>query len=196
MLDGRAEAVVLPIDWATFGAAHAARPVALANDLLLEQASSPADGEAGATPTLAARFGEVDEDERADLVTSVVRHAVGRVLRLPESRIDDRQPFGGLGLDSLMAIELRNSLETEVGFKLSATMAWNYPTVADLSAHVLSRLGGAGRADIDGDDADRVGDLDSVAASPTGDDVDTLAAAVADLDDDDALRALMGRGSS
>jgi hypothetical protein len=75
-------------------------------------------------------------------------------------------------------------------------MAWNYPTVADLSAHVLSRLGGAGRADIDGDDADRVGDLDSVAASPTGDDVDTLAAAVADLDDDDALRALMGRGSS
>ena len=34
-----------------------------------------------------------------------------------------------MGLNSLMAIELRNRLETALGRPLSATLAWNYPTI-------------------------------------------------------------------
>jgi myxalamid-type polyketide synthase MxaE and MxaD len=34
-----------------------------------------------------------------------------------------------MGLSSLMAIELRNRLETALGRPLSATLAWNYPTI-------------------------------------------------------------------
>ncbi len=45
-----------------------------------------------------------------------------------------------MGLDSLMALELRNRLEAETGLKLSATVAWNYPTVARLAEHLAERM--------------------------------------------------------
>jgi acyl carrier protein len=117
----------------------------------------------------------------------VVRRIVGHVLKLPESRIDDRQPFGSLGLDSLMSIELRNRLETEVGLKLSATVAWNYPTVTELGAHVLSGL----------DLAPPTADRDARAERPTSDadraaTVSVARMAVAELTDDEVLSALMG----
>jgi acyl carrier protein len=51
------------------------------------------------------------------------------VLRLAPARIDPRRPLGAMGLDSLMALELRNRLESALGRTLSATLAWNYPTV-------------------------------------------------------------------
>ena len=40
----------------------------------------------------------------------------------------------------LRSIELRNRLERVLGMKLSATVAWNYPTVRELAGYVLSRL--------------------------------------------------------
>ena len=54
--------------------------------------------------------------------------AVGRVLKIAPSRLDLTKTLGNMGLNSLMAIELRNRLETTLGRPLSATLAWNYPT--------------------------------------------------------------------
>jgi hypothetical protein len=39
-----------------------------------------------------------------------------------------------------MALELRNRLESEAQLKLSATLAFNYPTVAALAAHLADRM--------------------------------------------------------
>jgi acyl carrier protein len=164
------------------------RPIALVADLAEEGAAIvDADGDGGRASTLAELLEATPVDERPELAESTVRRLVGSVLKMPESRIDATTPFGSLGLDSLMAIELRNALEVEVGLKLSATMAWNYPTVVDLRDYVLMRLGAGGSA-ADLDDAGSDADRDGAASA----DVDDLAAAVAALDDDAALRALMG----
>ena len=45
------------------------------------------------------------------MAEAVVRRLLGSVMKLPGERIDPDQPFGTLGLDSLMAIELRNRVE-------------------------------------------------------------------------------------
>jgi hypothetical protein len=39
-------------------------------------------------------------------------------------------------LTSLLALELRNRLERALGRRLPATLAWNFPTVATLAAHL------------------------------------------------------------
>ena len=65
-----------------------------------------------------------------------MRDAVGGVLRLPADQIDRHRPFGSLGLDSLMALELRNRLERALQRPLSATLAWNYPTVDALAGYL------------------------------------------------------------
>src|SRR5262249_22141202 len=50
-------------------------------------------------------------------------------------------PLNTLGFDSLMALELRNRLEASIGVTLSATMAWNYPTVAEIAPHLAQKMG-------------------------------------------------------
>jgi len=51
------------------------------------------------------------------------------------------KPLKSLGLDSLMALELRNRLEADLGLKLSATLVWNHPTVTALVPHLADRMG-------------------------------------------------------
>jgi NADPH:quinone reductase-like Zn-dependent oxidoreductase/acyl carrier protein len=62
------------------------------------------------------------------------------VLRIPADRIDRHLPLKALGLDSLMALELRNRLEPATGLDLPATVVWNHPTVVLLAAHLSGRM--------------------------------------------------------
>lgn len=63
------------------------------------------------------------------------------VLKLECSAIDPNRPFGALGLDSLMALELRNRCEKGLGLTLSATMAWNHSSIGSLASHLSQKLG-------------------------------------------------------
>ena len=65
---------------------------------------------------------------------------LGRVLRMDETKLRRDKPFGDYGLDSLMAVELKNRFESELGIPLPATLAWNYPTIATLSEHLAGQL--------------------------------------------------------
>jgi acyl transferase domain-containing protein/acyl carrier protein len=70
-----------------------------------------------------------------------LQEQIGHVLRQSPSRIDEKTPFRNLGLDSLMGLELRNRLDTELSLQLPATVVWNYPTVRSLAIHLASLLG-------------------------------------------------------
>ncbi|WP_437310876.1 type I polyketide synthase [Sorangium sp. So ce388] len=69
-----------------------------------------------------------------------LREQLGHVLRLSPSRIDPEAPLGGMGLDSLMSLELRNRLEASLGLRLPATLAFRYPTVAALVGRLAELL--------------------------------------------------------
>jgi myxalamid-type polyketide synthase MxaD len=64
-----------------------------------------------------------------------------QVLRLDASQLDRRKPLGDLGFDSLMALELRNVLETALRVQLSATLIWRYPTLSALTDHLAEKMG-------------------------------------------------------
>jgi acyl transferase domain-containing protein/SAM-dependent methyltransferase len=116
-------------------AAHAGMPAA---------ASTPAATQAAEDAS--ARRGRIDAalpEERADLLRAFVRDQVMRVLRRPP---DDppglREPLMDLGVDSLMAIQLRASLGAGLGLErpLPATLIFDHPTIAGLADLLLSRL--------------------------------------------------------
>jgi NAD(P)-dependent dehydrogenase (short-subunit alcohol dehydrogenase family)/acyl carrier protein len=87
------------------------------------------------------RLKSADPGERQALLERLVLEQAGSVLRLPPSHIDRAAPLKGLGMDSLMSLELRNRIEASLGIRLSATILFTYPSASSLAAHLLERLG-------------------------------------------------------
>jgi acyl carrier protein len=79
--------------------------------------------------------------QRQRLLEEYLQTLVARILRSAPSRIAFDKPLGTLGLDSLMGVELRNKLETNLRLKLSATLVWNYPTIQQLASYLADKLG-------------------------------------------------------
>ena len=63
--------------------------------------------------------------------------------------LDPRTPLGDLGLDSLLAVELRNVIGTALGRTLPATLLFDHPTLDALADHLLAQLGGGGSAAVE-----------------------------------------------
>lgn len=71
---------------------------------------------------------------------SYLQQQLAQVLKLAAGRIDVNKPLRTLGLDSLMALELRNRLEAATGAPVAATVIWNYPTISQLAPQIASRM--------------------------------------------------------
>lgn len=76
-----------------------------------------------------------DPAELLELVRAHATSALGRAAVVP-----DRTPLRELGLDSMMAVELRNALSADLGVRLPATLLFDHPTVAAVSEEI-ARLG-------------------------------------------------------
>ncbi|THA60913.1 SDR family NAD(P)-dependent oxidoreductase, partial [Streptomyces sp. A0642] len=80
-------------------------------------------------------------DRRSDLVTEMVQREVATVLGVSgPGSLSPKQVLKDLGLDSLMAVELRRRLSAESGISLPATLAFDYPTPDHIARLVLSRM--------------------------------------------------------
>jgi acyl carrier protein len=76
-------------------------------------------------------------NQRRALVVEQIRSDAGRVLGLSNlESLPNNKPLNELGLDSVMAIELRNAIRAAIGRSLPATLLFDYPTVDALTNHV------------------------------------------------------------
>jgi myxalamid-type polyketide synthase MxaC len=80
-------------------------------------------------------------DQRRQLIGNYLHEQITHVLRLDPTQLDENTPFGSLGFDSLMALELRNQLEDHLGLNLPVTLIWNYQTIAELTSHLAEKMG-------------------------------------------------------
>jgi acyl carrier protein len=78
---------------------------------------------------------------RSELLVSHVRDQVMAVLNLPASApLPINQGFFELGMDSLMAMEVRNRLQNTLGLVLPVTVVLENGTIAALAAHLIGAL--------------------------------------------------------
>jgi amino acid adenylation domain-containing protein len=66
---------------------------------------------------------------------------LSRRLKIAPEEIGVREPFARFGLDSIGAVGLSGELETWLGRRLDPTLAYDYPSVASLAAHLAGSIG-------------------------------------------------------
>jgi acyl carrier protein/NAD(P)-dependent dehydrogenase (short-subunit alcohol dehydrogenase family) len=139
----RSQLVVLSIDWPAFLAGHApgTEPSLYAELVEHEPSSDPGirPDPRGDVRPLAERIAAAAPARRLRVVEDSVRQEAARVLGLTPTQIDDLdRPLNELGLDSLMAVELRNRLGSALGSTLPATLLFEYPSVRGLAEYLAS----------------------------------------------------------
>jgi len=113
----------------------------------------------GQPPTLFERFGRqqkerlirrgklaeelkaLDTEARRARLTEFVVGEFARVSGLPRpDAVDTGRAFSEMGLDSLLALDLRNCLETELDCSLSPTLLFEHPNIVSVVEHLLLAL--------------------------------------------------------
>jgi len=91
-----------------------------------------------------------NQGERQHLMESYLCEQAAGVLRLPADRLDVQQPLTALGLDSLMAIELKNRIEHELNVRIPIVTFLQGVSIAQFATQML----------------DQITTMDSVASTP------------------------------
>ncbi|MGW0932759.1 amino acid adenylation domain-containing protein [Streptomyces sp. NPDC002644] len=134
---------VADIDWSRFAPAYrAARPRPLLDTV--EEARPEQEphtlAEASAGRELRARLAPRDAEERLGLLTVLVRDEAAPVLGRDADTLPTEQPLQQLGLDSLMAVTLRNQLIRATGLPLTTEMILRHASCAGIAARILEEL--------------------------------------------------------
>ena len=80
--------------------------------------------------------------EKEAVIAQAVREVVGSVLRVKPDTLRDDQPLTDLGLDSLMGVEIENSLEAAVGVALPPASLMRARTIGQIATVIAGHMGG------------------------------------------------------
>ncbi|MEP7311426.1 MAG: type I polyketide synthase [Pseudomonadota bacterium] len=128
---------VLATDWSHLRDAAGAAPAPFFDELLAGSPRAAVTGRKSASPaataTLRERIAAAAANRRRNVLRDFVRDQTMRVLGLQNAEeLDINEPLRQMGLDSLMAVELRNNLGGAAGQVLPATVTFDHPSVAAL----------------------------------------------------------------
>jgi acyl transferase domain-containing protein/acyl carrier protein len=134
---GVSHKTVADVDWRVFGPIFEARR----NRPLLDKvAVRPQPQEESGNKReekrslLLDRIEQAPWTEKRPLLHSYIRNEVAEILGFSSSdRIDPKQGFFKMGMDSVMTVQLRNRLDQDLGCSLPPTVAFEYPTVESLT---------------------------------------------------------------
>ncbi|MCB0109817.1 MAG: SDR family NAD(P)-dependent oxidoreductase, partial [Caldilineaceae bacterium] len=136
MLDMNGQVAVLPIDWSRFRKATPNR--SLIADLG-NAAPQGATKEETVADDFALRVREAPINNRLPLLIAHLQAEVAQIMGARQLPTPTQGLFD-MGMDSLMAMELRNHLQSTLHITTPATLVLEYPTIEKLANHLLAEF--------------------------------------------------------
>ncbi|MBW4457032.1 MAG: SDR family NAD(P)-dependent oxidoreductase [Nostoc indistinguendum CM1-VF10] len=137
-----AQVGVLPFEWSVFRQQFSAgRQLPLLSELVAE--AGPQQEALQASPQrheLLQRLSQAPASERYSLLIAHIQEQVVKALGFNASQLDLQLPLNNMGLDSLMALELRNRFKTDLGVDVPIVEFMEGCSVASLATLVSEQL--------------------------------------------------------
>jgi acyl transferase domain-containing protein/NADPH:quinone reductase-like Zn-dependent oxidoreductase/SAM-dependent methyltransferase/acyl carrier protein len=142
MASDTVQAGVVPIDWAVFTRQFSGTTPPFFCEFIRANTTGPATAVSHAADSgVLTAIKEVPRSEQRSRLADLVRERALKVLGIDASRyIDPTQPLNELGLDSLMAVELRNALGLAAGQTLPYTLLFDHPTIDALTDYLAREV--------------------------------------------------------
>src|SRR5262249_52901874 len=106
-----------------------------------EEPPEPGDRLSAEGLQLLGQLKETPTSERLEVLAAYIRAAVTEIMGLDPSYVfEPQQGFFQIGMDSLMAVELKTSLESKLGRTLPPTITFEYPTIEALADYLASEV--------------------------------------------------------
>jgi len=136
---GVTQVMAIRVDWAKWRQSFRG----MQQNPLLERIFAAVEGqEAGvATGDLRLKIESAAPEELEGIIGQAVRDAVGSVLRVKPAALRDDQPLTDLGLDSLMGVEIENSIESSLGVALPQASLIRARTIGQIIALIAEQMG-------------------------------------------------------
>jgi len=134
------QVVAVPVDWRQYREFFPAGTESpLLSELAREKAGIPLRADQQGEKTFLTRDAllAAQPQERHRLLQSYLSEQVARVLGLSASRLDVHQPLSNLGLDSLMAVELKNRIALDLGVNVPMVKFLQDPSVEEATAYLF-----------------------------------------------------------
>jgi len=182
---GAPQAAVMPVNWGKFRSGNSsASQFRLLSDFF-NAPDEQQDVNHSSSVRLLDELMAAKPEQRRSMLEAYLQNQIARVLKLELARVEPTKPLGMMGVDSLMGLELRNRLESDLGMVFSTTLVWNYPTIAEMAPYVANRLG----VTLEANEAPVEAEPISLNHNQS---VQAVIEEVNDLSDDEALRRLLG----
>ena len=139
--DMPAQAAALPVDWRVFLASRPTLPPIFA---AFRPAASPGGKARVAGPVLdPTALAGLDRAARCERLERFLRGEVARELGIREERLVATRPLNAMGLDSLMAVQLRNRVQELLQTTIPVSRFIEGPSIRDLASELADRLAAA-----------------------------------------------------
>lgn len=130
--------VVVSADWPTLVAHYAIVPRLIQD--LAQADKQAADGDPASAVSVAERLAAASAEDHLSVVTDCCAQIIGGVLRIRPDNLDRDVPLNQLGLDSMIAVEVRIRLEQAFGVAPKVVFLLQGATVAGVAAYFEEKL--------------------------------------------------------
>jgi acyl transferase domain-containing protein/NADPH:quinone reductase-like Zn-dependent oxidoreductase/acyl carrier protein/SAM-dependent methyltransferase len=140
LVAGNTQVAAIRVDWAKWRQFFRS----MQENPLLERILASVEGQesSGVTSDWRLKIESASPKDREPIIAAAVRDVVGSVLRVKPDSLRDDQPLTDLGLDSLMGVEIENSLEAAIGVALPPTSLMRARTIGQIASLIAGHMGG------------------------------------------------------